>query len=813
MTTAKQLLLAMLCISVTLAAVAPPTALADGTLTLNPTSGPSGTSISVTGSGWTANTYYYLWFDNDGDGIRDSGEPYKSAKTTSSGSVSNTLTTPTVAGGSYNVCFDLSRDGIVDASAPYTVTGRISISPTSGYAGTVITVSGNGFVPGNSGYVWLDTNGDSVMDAGEPQAEVTILSDGKLPSGITLTVPVALPGTYNVRADIPTGDGIEASASFSYTPKIAISPTSGVSGKVIPITVTGGGFAPSTSGYIWFDTNGDSVRDTTEPQVAVTVTDTGAIPAGTTLDTPGTLEPSKTFWVRADIPPGTPIEASALFTTKATTTFVIITKYDAHGAIVNTQTVTWEWMRDNLPVYGDGITLYYCEGPNFDEARTFETLWDITEGPGDPVPGNIESRNYGAAMGTDFKDLCDLVGGASAGYTIKATAVDNWNRVFDYENIYTPDPRQGPIVLTWYTTGAVEGHAGYVGDGSYDTGMRILFFTPITDSIGRHVFGDYDEYLTWPENRYYFYYDSQFWPTTSGPSGKYIKKIDIYPPTMIECDADGNTKENFLPGETVYVKGQGLTASRNYNLWIQPEPAVWFASAQGNTVPGCTVPAPLSTANDPSGSQESVTTDASGDFSPVAIWTILPTASPMKYDIVADIQGAGTVGKFDTSDGADSPGFQGFAVVYPTITATAGANGMIDPSGDVEVVYGSDQTFAITPDPGYAIADVLVDGASAGTVTSYTFTNVVADHTIAASFEVTYASLGSLVEQVVTKEGIVNSLLAKLDNAEKANTATAKAGKIGAFINEVEAQAGKAQTDKCISPEDAARLIFLANQL
>ena len=40
------------------------------------------------------------------------------------------------------------------------------------------------------------------------------------------------------------------------------------------------------------------------------------------------------------------------------------------------------------------------------------------------------------------------------------------------------------------------------------------------------------------------------------------------------------------------------------------------------------------------------------------------------------------------------------------------------------VNYGADQTFTITPDACYHIADVLVDGVSVGAVTSYTFTNV-----------------------------------------------------------------------------------------
>src|SRR5206468_1883406 len=70
-----------------------------------------------------------------------------------------------------------------------------------------------------------------------------------------------------------------------------------------------------------------------------------------------------------------------------------------------------------------------------------------------------------------------------------------------------------------------------------------------------------------------------------------------------------------------------------------------------------------------------------------------------------------------------------------SITASAGANGAISPSGAVSVNCGADQGFTITPDAHYHVADVLVDGVSVGAVTSYTFTGVAAAHTIAASFE------------------------------------------------------------------------------
>ena len=69
-----------------------------------------------------------------------------------------------------------------------------------------------------------------------------------------------------------------------------------------------------------------------------------------------------------------------------------------------------------------------------------------------------------------------------------------------------------------------------------------------------------------------------------------------------------------------------------------------------------------------------------------------------------------------------------------TIVASAGTGGGISPSGSILVPTGTNSTFAIGSAACYHIADVLVDGASVGAVSSYTFTNVVANHTIAASF-------------------------------------------------------------------------------
>ena len=82
--------------------------------------------------------------------------------------------------------------------------------------------------------------------------------------------------------------------------------------------------------------------------------------------------------------------------------------------------------------------------------------------------------------------------------------------------------------------------------------------------------------------------------------------------------------------------------------------------------------------------------------------------------------------------GGSSGGGGGYT--YHTIRAISGLNGSVSPSGWTSVRHGWDQTFTITPDKGYAVAKVLVDGKSVGSVKSYTFKNVTKDHTIEVVF-------------------------------------------------------------------------------
>ena len=89
-----------------------------------------------------------------------------------------------------------------------------------------------------------------------------------------------------------------------------------------------------------------------------------------------------------------------------------------------------------------------------------------------------------------------------------------------------------------------------------------------------------------------------------------------------------------------------------------------------------------------------------------------------------------------------------------TITATAGPNGSISPSGTITVNRGVSQTFTMNTANGYRVKDVLADGVSVGAVLSYPFSYITTNHTINVTFTNTPLDPTSLVAQGVSTSQI-----------------------------------------------------------
>jgi hypothetical protein len=199
------------------------------------------------------------------------------------------------------------------------------------------------------------------------------------------------------------------------------------------------------------------------------------------------------------------------------TTEIHVVKYAADGTtIISSKTVSYRWMEANLPIYGDGETQYYHQGPVFEG-----DMWDPSR--------TLNLKNKGAVMGTSVRDLCELVGGMASEDEVRLVAVDGWSTRFAYQNIYQPLDRQGTIVLCWYKgpdamSGGAYG-AGYPGIDSYNAAIQVVFMSGLGNASGQYVFGNDDMRVCLPEEEYQHFY--QGLPSTNGLSGKWISRLEI----------------------------------------------------------------------------------------------------------------------------------------------------------------------------------------------------------------------------------------------------------------------------------------------
>ncbi len=203
----------------------------------------------------------------------------------------------------------------------------------------------------------------------------------------------------------------------------------------------------------------------------------------------------------------------------AVTTTLHVTKYDAEGINVTAEkAVNYEWLRDNLPVQGDGKTHYYHQGPVFEGDP-----WDPAE--------TTNLKDKGAVKGTSVKDLCDLVGGMSSGDEVMLLATDGYHLEFGYSNIYEYDERQGPVTLCWYNgEDALDGErygTGYPSAGGYATAFQVVFQAQTKNPDGKFVFGNTDMQVCLPETKYQHFYEGL--ASTNGLSGKWISRVYVYP--------------------------------------------------------------------------------------------------------------------------------------------------------------------------------------------------------------------------------------------------------------------------------------------
>jgi hypothetical protein len=102
------------------------------------------------------------------------------------------------------------------------------------------------------------------------------------------------------------------------------------------------------------------------------------------------------------------------------------------------------------------------------------------------------------------------------------------------------------------------------------------------------------------------------------------------------------------------------------------------------------------------------------------------------------------------------------------ITATAGPGGTISPEGEGMFAYpGQSFTFTITPNFGYQITDVKVDGISQGKISTYNLTNIQSSHEISATFSPTQTPTIIVVVGIVVAVVVLACVLFVVSKAKK----------------------------------------------
>jgi PKD repeat protein len=177
---------------------------------------------------------------------------------------------------------------------------------------------------------------------------------------------------------------------------------------------------------------------------------------------------------------------------------------------------------------------------------------------------------------------------------------------------------------------------------------------------------------------------------------------------------------------TLTATNEGGSGSYSRTGYVNVSPALSVVGFNGTPVSG-SVPLNVNFTDSSTNTPTAWSWDfgdggSSNDQNPLHKYT-----APGSYDVTLTVTNAG---------GINSSTRSGYVSANPTITASAGTGGAISPSGATVVTYGTNQSFTITPNTGYAVSAVTVDSVSQGAITGYTFTNVTAAHTISATFTI-----------------------------------------------------------------------------
>ena len=220
------------------------------TISVTPAAGPPGTSVSISGGGYTANNSVTIAFDvfNAGTGTSTSTN-VATANTDSSGSFVTHFTIPNQPAGTYNFA-------IGSNTAPFTITPTLAFSTSTGRVGDQVSISGTAFRNAFNVRVYFDNN-VVVMPVSTANGSFTA----------TFKVPEAAQGKHTMYASDNAFNS--PNYDFTITPKLTVTPTSTTAGSII--TVSGSGYTAFST--ITFNLDGANIGSVTSANNVGSFTD------------------------------------------------------------------------------------------------------------------------------------------------------------------------------------------------------------------------------------------------------------------------------------------------------------------------------------------------------------------------------------------------------------------------------------------------------------------------------------------------------------------------------------------------------------
>jgi YVTN family beta-propeller protein len=320
------------------------------TISLSPIQGPVGTTVTISGSGFTPGGTITFTYD---------GSPLTTSPSTvlanSTGNIPAGVTfLSTGTAGSKNVIATDSASSQLSNTATFTIiTPTILLSPTSGPAGVIVSVTGSNYIPSHT----LTVKFNGVIVTTSPPTITSTIS-GAIPAGTKFTVPPSPGGGKPVT--VTDGTNTSPAATFTINPTISLSPTQGSPGSMV--SVAGAGYLASSTITIKYD----GVTQTTTP-IAVTTNTAGSFSA--TFAAPASAH-------------GTHTVLATDLTNTASTSFLIktptISLIPISGLAGSTVTITGSGY-----VAGSHITIAYDGTPRPTSPGT------VTATPTGSIPGGV----------------------------------------------------------------------------------------------------------------------------------------------------------------------------------------------------------------------------------------------------------------------------------------------------------------------------------------------------------------------------------------------------------------------------------------